>query len=123
MIALLDTNIVISAALRDGLPERVVLHIASSEEWLWLVSPEIVREYVEVLNRPKFGLSDSIREKWLELVESRTIKLDLPLALEADELRDPKDAPFVAAALAIHADYLITGDEDLLAAQQLIPTT
>ena len=28
--------------------------------------------------------------------------------------RDPKDVPFIAAALASEADYLITGDKDLL---------
>jgi len=30
--------------------------------------------------------------------------------------RDPKDAPFLAAALAARADFLITGDNDLLQA-------
>ncbi len=122
MIALLDTNVLISAALRDRMPERVILHIATSEDWTWLVSAEIASEYVEVLNHPKFALSDAIREHWLQLVESRTIGLDLPLFPKPAELRDPKDAPFVAA-LAAQADYLITGDRDLLVARQLIPTT
>ncbi len=30
------------------------------------------------------------------------------------ELRDPKDLPVLAAAVAAHADAIVTGDEDLI---------
>lgn len=36
--------------------------------------------------------------------------------------RDPKDELFIAAALASDADYLITGDKDLLDEQPLVST-
>jgi predicted nucleic acid-binding protein len=36
--------------------------------------------------------------------------------------RDPKDIPFLAAAVATNADYLITGDKDLLSARGSIAT-
>jgi len=36
--------------------------------------------------------------------------------------RDPKDELFIAAALASDADYLITGDKDLLEEQPLAST-
>jgi len=36
--------------------------------------------------------------------------------------RDPKDAPFLAAALAAHVDFLITGDKDLLDAKVAVAT-
>jgi len=36
--------------------------------------------------------------------------------------RDRKDAPFLAAALAAHADFLITGDRHLLQAQDVLAT-
>lgn len=36
--------------------------------------------------------------------------------------RDPKDVPFLAAALAAQADILITGDKDLLDARHLVST-
>ncbi len=32
MNVLIDTNVLLSAALRDRLPERVVLHIASQDD-------------------------------------------------------------------------------------------
>ena len=50
---------------------------------------------------------------WKLVVELQTVKVASP-SLEVGDLRDPKDVPFLAAALANNADYLITGDKDLL---------
>lgn len=50
----------------------------------------------------------------------RTVNIGSPPAAAAS-LRDPKDAPFLASTLAGGADYLITGDRDLLAAKDLVP--
>ena len=36
--------------------------------------------------------------------------------------RDPKDAPFLAAAVAFDAEFLITGDKDLLEASDIVKT-
>ena len=60
MKVLVDTNVLISAALRDRLPESVVLHVATHDEWAWLVTKEILDEYINVLRRPKFGLSPEV---------------------------------------------------------------
>jgi uncharacterized protein len=120
MKALVDTNVLLSAALRDRLPERVVLHIATQDEWTWLVTPEILDEYVQVLRRPKFALPPEVLQRWTDLVQSRTICVGSPPVVEF--ARDPKDAPFLAAAMVTNAEYLITGDRDLLQAQALVST-
>jgi uncharacterized protein len=120
MKVLVDTNVLLSAALRDRLQEQVILHVATRDDWTWLVIAEILNEYVDVLRRPKFALSAEILDRWTELVQLRTICVASPPALEFG--RDPKDAPFLAAAIATSADYLITGDGDLFAAQPLLTT-
>lgn len=51
MKVLIDTNVQLSAALRDKLPERVVLYVASKDEIHWLVTPEVLSEYTNVLRR------------------------------------------------------------------------
>lgn len=43
-----------------------------------------------------------------------------PVAVEF--ARDPKDEPFLAAALATRADFLVTGDKDLLEARDAVET-
>ena len=121
MNVLIDTNVLLSAALRDKLPERVILHVAGHDEFRWLVTPEILTEYTEVLRRPKFGLNEETLERWAGMLAMRTVSVGSPLT--APEFpRDPKDVPFLAAALATHADFLITGDKDLLQAGDLVAT-
>ena len=113
MNVLVDTNVLLSAALRDRLPERVVMFVATGDDCRWLVTPDILREYVEVLGRPKFGFPAEVIQHWVELLDLRTVNIGGPPSLP-DFPRDPKDAPFLAAALFSAADYLITGDRDLL---------
>ena len=66
MKVLIDTSVLLSAALRDKLPERVALYVAGRDDWRWLVTPEIVNEYTEVLQRPKFGLDQETVARWVE---------------------------------------------------------
>jgi putative PIN family toxin of toxin-antitoxin system len=121
MNVLIDTNVLLSAALRDKLPERVVLYVAGRDDIRWLVTPEIRAEYTEVLRRPKFGLDEETLKRWAELLAMRTVNLGSPPS-SPDFPRDPKDAPFLAAALASRADFLITGDKDLLDAKDTVAT-
>ena len=55
------------------------------------------------------------------MLAMRTVNVGSPPSAP-DFPRDPKDAPFLAAALAAEADFLITGDKDLLAAKDLVAT-
>lgn len=121
MNVLIDTNVLLSAALRDKLPERVVLFVAGRDEFRWIVSPEILAEYTDVLRRPKFALDDGTLKHWTELLKMRTVNIGSPPRVP-DFPRDPKDAPFLAAALTAQAAFLITGDTDLLQARALVTT-
>ena len=53
MRVIIDTNILISAAIADRNPEAVILFVAANPEFEWVVSPEILSEYKEVLSRFK----------------------------------------------------------------------
>ncbi|HEX5470619.1 MAG TPA: putative toxin-antitoxin system toxin component, PIN family [Lacipirellulaceae bacterium] len=116
MNILIDTNVLLSAALRDRLPERVVLFVATNSSLRWIVTPEIRDEYARVLERRKFGLSQDVLQHWRELIDMRTISVPAP-QFDINFPRDPKDSLFLAAAIAAGADYLITGDKDLLEAK------
>ena len=45
MRVLVDTNVVISAILRDRVPEKVILFLIGNEAVEWVVSAEILAEY------------------------------------------------------------------------------
>jgi predicted nucleic acid-binding protein len=49
MNVLVDTNVVISAVIRDRLHHRVINEIVSRDDWFWIVTTEIETEYREVL--------------------------------------------------------------------------
>nr|VFK67393.1 MAG: hypothetical protein BECKUNK1418G_GA0071005_11403 [Candidatus Kentron sp. UNK]VFK72758.1 MAG: hypothetical protein BECKUNK1418H_GA0071006_11373 [Candidatus Kentron sp. UNK] len=120
MKIVIDTNILVSAVIRDGLPERVLLWCLGQPEVVWLVTPNIVDEYLEVIRRPKFALSGATIAWWSALLASDT-RLIRPGFL-IDFPRNRKDAPFLACALSGGADYLITGDGDFTDAQAIIST-
>lgn len=121
MRVVIDTNVLISAVLKDRDPEAVIMFVAECDDMDWIVSPEIMTEYIEVLSRPKFGLPDDIRQNWFDLLDALTVSFDVDL--DFDFPRDYKDAKFLAGAVTAGADYFITGDRDFSEAQKLLSTT
>lgn len=121
MRVVIDTNVLVSAVLKDRDPEAVILFVASREEMEWIVSPEILAEYREVLSRPQFALSDDIRQSWFDMLDALTVTLDVDL--DIDFPRDRKDAIFLACAVIAGADYFVTGDRDFSEAQKILSTT
>ncbi|MBF0460635.1 MAG: putative toxin-antitoxin system toxin component, PIN family [Magnetococcales bacterium] len=56
MRILVDTNVLMSAILKDGKPERIIQFIISRADIEWIVSCDILKEYKDVIGRKKFGL-------------------------------------------------------------------
>ena len=120
MIVVIDTNVLVSAALRDRDPQAVIEWVLAQPDWDWVVSPAILAEYNEVLARSRLGLTAALRARWRDLLAESTVVIDSPLF---DFPRDPDDAPFLACAIAARADYLVTGDRDFTEARKLLSTT
>jgi len=117
----LDKNVLVSAILKDKVPEDVLLFIMDTPELEWVASEEILAEYKEVLRRKKFRLSKELVREWSELLDdSITI---IPVSLEIEFPRDRKDAKFIACALSTDANYLITGDKDFVEAEKMMNST
>lgn len=121
MKVIIDTNVLISAALKDRDPEAVILFVASEPDVEWIVSPAIIAEYKAVLSRKKFGLPQELLLKWFGFLDDSTVSFLFDLKIEF--ARDHKDAEFLACALASDAEFLITGDYDFSQAQKLVNTT
>jgi len=121
MKVVIDTNVLVSAVLKDRDPEKVILYVASQPDLEWIVSPLILKEYKDVLSREVFGLPADVLRAWFSLLDAMTVMINVDLAIEFP--RDRKDAPFLACALFADADYLVTGDRDFSEAQKLLKTT
>ncbi|MCK6567757.1 MAG: putative toxin-antitoxin system toxin component, PIN family [Chloroflexi bacterium] len=121
MKAIIDTNVLLSAAWKDKTPEEVVLWIAAQDDWEWVVSEEILVEYREVLRREKFNLNSETLEKWETIIAKLTTHIEVEIEIEFP--RDQKDAKFLACALISGADFFITGDKDFNEAKKIVRTT
>ncbi len=105
----LDTNILVYAAIKpDGL-QRTVLLLAMTKPARLYVTKAILAEYQEVLARPEFKIRRGLRQQLLQLIKNRTQLVNPGRALQA--AKDPDDNKFLECADAARADYLITGNQ------------
>ena len=115
MRAVLDTNVVVSALLWDGVPEQI-LQLAREDELELVSSPALLAELSGILNRPKFAAK--LAQKNSSPSEVVALYTQLAETIEASPveltaLRDPDDAAALACAVAAHADLIVSGDADL----------
>ena len=104
----LDTNVIVSAALKpDGL-QRTILLLAMTKPAQFFVSREILAEYREVIARPEFKIRKGLRQQLLQLIKNRARLVHAPYELSI--ARDPEDNKFLECADAARADYLVTGN-------------
>jgi putative PIN family toxin of toxin-antitoxin system len=104
----IDTNIVVSAALNKNGLQRTVILIATTKPARLYVSDAILEEYSRVLARPHLRISKGLRQQLLQLIKSRSNVLVPRRRVEA--AADPDDNIFLECADAARADYLVTGN-------------
>jgi uncharacterized protein len=106
-LVVLDTNILVSAGLTSGPPARVVEQVLRRELSL-IIAPGILREYVDVMHRPKFRES-GFPPGWLDRLLMLATRLPVDPAPWPFQVPDSKDAIFLALAKA-SGGTLITGN-------------
>lgn len=105
----IDTNIIISAALKpDGL-QRTVLLLAMTNPARWYVSRPILLEYQDVLSRPELKIRRGLRQELMQLVRSHSHSVAPTRQLHITA--DAGDNKFLECADVARADYLVTGNQ------------
>ena len=111
--AVLDTNVVVSALLFDG-PASHLVDAWSSKRFRFLLSKEILDEYIRVLSYPKFHLTeDEIKRILAEVIFPFAIPLKVRPILPVIK-EDPSDDMFLALAQSGRSAFLVSGDRHLL---------
>lgn len=111
--AVLDTNVFISALLFKGYLSKLVDYWTGGE-FSFLISRQILDEYICVLSYPKFQLSEQEIEILLQQYLFPHVQVVRVKKTNAKPPRDIQDLPFIDCALVSKADYLVSGDHDLL---------
>ena len=111
MIAVVcDSNVYISAIVFGGQPREVV---ACGERGAFqlLVSSAVIAEVETILDR-KFGWEPQRLIRIVNPIWRATRLVEVRLVIR--ECRDPKDNHLLALALEAGAEFIVTGDRDLL---------
>ena len=112
MKAVLDTNVLVAAFVNEGVCSKLLIR-ARKRQFQLFVSHFILQEFEQVLVRKLRVSGDEARDA-VRLISEAVSLILLPRKLEAPVCRDSKDDNVLACSLAAEADYLVTGDADLL---------
>ncbi len=104
----LDTNVVVSAALKPEGLQRTVLILALTRPARLFISPPILEEYKRVLARRELRIRKGLRQQLLQLIatQAHTVRPGRPLQVTSD----PDDNIFLECADAARTDYLVTAN-------------
>jgi len=113
-----DTNVLISTFVFPGFAAKVYDYCALYFELY--TSDWILNEFAEKLEH-KFGCSHELRTLIIDTICERHIVANPTNKLPTDS-RDPDDNNILRVALFVDANFIITGDQDLLDLQRIANT-
>ena len=109
--AVIDTNVLVSAFLKSTSVPHIVVDYVFAGEIVPLYNEEILAEYKDVLNRPKFHFPKEAVE--LTVNKIREIGIHFDSIAVNENLPDPKDVVFYAVTMNARNEkdaYLVTGN-------------
>jgi uncharacterized protein len=117
MRVVLDTNVVVSGVIKEeGPPGQILRRLFQARQFISVTSLEILAEIREVLQRPKVrryhGWTDEEIDEFVTFLYAESDVTEGTLTVNI--ARDPQDNKFLACASEGNADYLVSGDDDLL---------
>jgi putative PIN family toxin of toxin-antitoxin system len=117
MRVVIDTNVFVSSFF-GGNPRKVIDYWFSGRLTLCLSKP-ILEEYFDVLSRFDFD-DDTLLMKLMSSIE-RNANILFVENPEEDQwiIDDPKDDKFIACAIALKTNYIVSGDSHLTKAKQI----
>jgi putative PIN family toxin of toxin-antitoxin system len=126
MRVLVDTNVLVSLLLKpsEGGPVRSLFYAFVAGRFALLLPEWLVNELTTtVKNKPRLSKRISVEQlnrftTSLVFLAEKVDKIEPPVPAVT---RDPEDDYVLAYALVGRADYLVTGDKDLLALSGQIP--
>ena len=115
--AVLDTNVIISGLLSEHSPPRWLVDAWLDGRYILVTSLYQVEELSHVLTYPRVAGRVRLSDAEVNLILAALLSQSqvVPGVLQLPGVtRDPKDDPLVACAVEGAAEYLVSGDKDLL---------
>jgi putative PIN family toxin of toxin-antitoxin system len=110
--AVFDTNVLIAAFLTEGICSGLLIR-ARKQAFNLVLCDDIIREFEGILIK-KFKLTSTDISEISAIVSEAASEILHNLDPIPNICRDPNDDMIIACAIDAAADYIVTGDEDLL---------
>jgi len=114
--AVVDANVLISSVIAPLGHSRQIFNAWRDGAFLLVTSPGILEEVSRRLAHPRianrYSISSEDRIAVLRLLKAES--MITPGSRDVSVTRDPTDDKVIAAALETGAEYIVTGDKDLL---------
>jgi putative PIN family toxin of toxin-antitoxin system len=116
--AVFDCMVFLQGAARKDSPAGICLRLVETGLVDLFLSDDVIDEIRNVLKRPRLRqkfpvLTDEFVDQFLAALLARSSPAhDVPRVFAYE--RDPKDEPYINLALAVHAEYLVSRDIDIL---------
>jgi putative PIN family toxin of toxin-antitoxin system len=115
--AVLDTNVLVSGFILPKSRPAQILHLWRKQKVEVITSTPMIQELEAVLQYPKlrkkYSLDTVNIDRFVRQVQKRSTYSPV-IRKPAVFIRDPKDLVVLGTALSGKADFLVTGDKDLL---------
>lgn len=111
----LDTNVLVSELAYPGSGRGESSMLGARVDWMWCCRTYILDEMARVL--PRLSRIRMTPAEIRDLTDSFMFLADIvePEGAQEVNLRDPADQPVLLTLVVAQANYLVTGDKDLLA--------
>jgi len=109
--AVVDTNVLISGLVWEGTPKKIIDKFRFENLYSLIFSPELIHEFRTKLLK-KFHLEQKLVNQWVQEITA-SAQLVIPRYV-TKICRDPDDNMILDTASGGQADFIITGDKDLL---------
>jgi putative PIN family toxin of toxin-antitoxin system len=118
MRLVLDTNILVSATLWGGTPQKVLDFATHPDNRVTILTSEpMLEELLNTLTKPKLHrfvvATGKTPNEWQDHFRDILIAVK-PQDIPPNIVRDTDDTVVIGTALAGHATHIISGDKDLL---------
>jgi uncharacterized protein len=110
--AVFDTNVLVAAFAAEGMCSKILTR-GRKRQFHLIACPIILQEFNRVLIK-KFSATRDEARSALRIVSEAIHSVVRPSHSLQSVCRDPDDDAILACALEARADYLVTGDVDLL---------
>ena len=113
--AVVDSNVIISAIIGISFTSRQIFTAFVEGMFTPVVSDDLIKELRDVVKKPRLKkyFSPINVKRFQTLIHADAI--NVTPAQTIDVCRDPKDNFILAIALEARADFIVSGDGDLLA--------